>query len=84
MTDQLIELAARRNEMRRSRNHSDRGPMTDWQWEQKQGWERHHYAIAKARAMRPCSRLAQAEMLATAARCVTQANQLRREARNEI
>jgi hypothetical protein len=56
--DALIELAARRREMLRPRNHPERGVMTNWQWERRRSLEKKHYEIALARTMRPCAALA--------------------------
>ena len=65
----LADLAARRREMLRSRNHRERGPTSDWQWKQIQARERNFYSIALAKVARPCRRPDMRAMFAHAEKC---------------
>lgn len=72
----LADLAARRREMLRSRNHPERGPMSDWQWKQKQAWERNFYSIALAKVARPCRKPDARELVALAEKCSARAEMI--------
>lgn len=73
----LADLAESRRRMLRPRKHSERGPMSDWQWEQIKQWERNFYGIALAKAARPCRKPDTRELVALAEKCSARAEMIR-------